>query len=785
MPDDTNNETYATEVLIPAGMAADQIGNNDLAQQVVPQQHATILGTQTDGLRVMLGDGREVPLLRRAHGRQATVLSLTATTEEIRDAPSERILARGRWVSVPRPTGRDQVRDSYLDAFRFRDPDTGKELRPPQAGAVHSVLGYWTTAPTEPATVVMPTGTGKTDTMISIFAATRPELLLVVVPSDALRTQIGSKFESMGVLPGLGLLAPEALPLVVGQIKHRFADAAEAEAFAAACNVVIATPQVLTDAGDGAAAFLAECTHLFVDEAHHVAAATWQTIRDRFDGKPVVQFTATPFREDGRHLGGRVIYAFPLREAQAQGYFSRINYLSVPDLGQHDRAIAERAVRQLREDLNNGYDHVLMARVSRVGRADDLLPIYRSIAPDLNPVLMHSNANAGDRRTAVTAMRDRTSRIIVCVNMLGEGFDLPELKVAAIHDPHKSIGITLQFVGRFARSASGLGDASVVVGRPERDYDPELRKLFAEDADWNRIVRDLSEGAVSSQQEVSDFEEAFGQLPEEVSIRSLFPKMSTVVYKVPGDDDWSPEAILDMFPEDHLLTVPIAINLRDGVAWFVVETRTEVRWADLRTVEEVTYDLYVLYWNEDTRLLYINSTNNDSVHETLAQAVCGPDTEIIKGEQVYRVMGEATRLVPTNIGVLDVRNRSRRFMMLVGANVSEGLPLPGEPTKTQTNIFALGYEHGGRVAIGASLKGRVWSYRVADNLKQWVDWCDDTGRRLLDDTISIENVIRNFVRPQILETRPETVVIGLEWHWSLYENVSEGRAGSTTTRPTS
>ena len=47
-----------------------------------------------------------------------------------------------------------------------------------QLGAVHSVLGYWTTAGPDPATVEMPTGTGKTDTMIGLLAALpipRPE----------------------------------------------------------------------------------------------------------------------------------------------------------------------------------------------------------------------------------------------------------------------------------------------------------------------------------------------------------------------------------------------------------------------------------------------------------------------------------------------------------------------------------------------------------------------------------------------------------------------------------
>ena len=68
---------------------------------------------------------------------------------------------------------------------------------------------------------------------------------------------------------------------------------------------------------------------LFVDEAHHVAAPSWRQMRDLFAERPVVQFTATPYREDGKRLGGRIIYEFPLREAQAEGYFAEIDYTSV------------------------------------------------------------------------------------------------------------------------------------------------------------------------------------------------------------------------------------------------------------------------------------------------------------------------------------------------------------------------------------------------------------------------------------------------------------------------
>ncbi|WP_235819678.1 hypothetical protein [Caldifermentibacillus hisashii] len=36
--------------------------------------------------------------------------------------------------------------------------------------------------------------------------------------------------------------------------------------------------------------------------------------------------------------------------------------------------------------------------------------------------------------------------------MFGEGIDIPNLKIAAIHDKYKSLPITLQFIGRFART---------------------------------------------------------------------------------------------------------------------------------------------------------------------------------------------------------------------------------------------------------------------------------------------------------------------------------------------
>ncbi|HUZ59245.1 MAG TPA: hypothetical protein VMU83_10720 [Hanamia sp.] len=59
----------------------------------------------------------------------------------------------------------------------------------------------------------------------------------------------------------------------------------------------------------------------------------------------------------------------------------------------------------------------------------------------------------------------------VCVDMLGEGFDLPNLKIAAFHNIRKSLPITIQLAGRFTRTKfdENLGVASIVVNLKDAD----------------------------------------------------------------------------------------------------------------------------------------------------------------------------------------------------------------------------------------------------------------------------------------------------------------------------
>lgn len=114
-----------------------------------------------------------------------------------------------------------------------------------------------------------------------------------------------------------------------------------------------------------------------------------------------------------------------------------------------------------------------------------------------------------------------------------------------------------------------------------------------------------------------------------------------------------------------------------------------MKWGELQTVEEVSYHLYVIYWDSTRGLLYINSSNKSSIHQELAEAVAGANTRRVTGEAVYRVMAGLARLVPTNVGVLDTRNRNRRFSFHVGADVSEGFSIAETQTKTKIQHIRL------------------------------------------------------------------------------------------------
>ncbi|HGW8356063.1 TPA: DEAD/DEAH box helicase [Acinetobacter baumannii] len=629
-------------------------------------------------------------------------------------------------------------------------------LRPPQLGGIFAALGYERSDEKNAVTIVMPTGTGKTETILSIVVAGKFKKTLVIVPSDALREQTKTKFVELGLLRGLGLIRPDTLNPVVSTIKHGITDKEELDKILNA-NVLIASAaslskfsKVLFDK------LINECTHLIVDEAHHVTASTWARIKSQFKDKSVFQFTATPFRSDGSRVEGKIIFNYPLKRAQEEGYFKPIIFYPVREFIEEkaDETIAKQAISLLREDLENGFDHIVMARASSMKRAKEIFNIY-SKEKDLKPVLIDSKTK--NKTEVLKAIRNREHKIIVCVNMLGEGFDLPQLKISAIHDPHKSINVMLQFTGRFTRTTKNVGDAKFIANIANTSVNESLEELYKEDSDWNTVISSISSRKIKNEKEYQAFREEFSE-PSKLLDLGLTPSISTTIYKMKFAK-WRPERFSE-FGSKQFQIVDSVINDEQNTLVFSVKSYLPVGWTSSRELFDESWDLYIAFYDKNTDLLFIHSSSKDGLVKRLVQLIA-EDAIQVQGEYIFRALANLKRLKLQNVG-LNKNKKGLRYSMHTGTEINDQIPDIEANRATKSNIFGKGYENGQLVSVGCSYKGKIWAMD-SNSLDQWIAWCKGIGTKILDDTIDTNDVMKTAMQTEELEEFPNIRVLAVEW----------------------
>lgn len=136
------------------------------------------------GFTVQLPEGDHLLVVDRKYRELANVPEPVALWHP--DGPLRWTYARTRVISeddlIERRGRCERVRRSWHEAFSFREQryQDGQEtpgLRTPQIGAVHAVIAHWKVG-NDPATIVMPTGTGKTETMLALLVCEQLERLL-------------------------------------------------------------------------------------------------------------------------------------------------------------------------------------------------------------------------------------------------------------------------------------------------------------------------------------------------------------------------------------------------------------------------------------------------------------------------------------------------------------------------------------------------------------------------------------------------------------------------------
>lgn len=653
---------------------------------------------------------------------------------------------------------------------------TEKSLRPAQIGAIHSLLSHWSLE-NGVATVVLPTGTGKTETMLLTSIVTQAIKTLVIVPTIDLKEQIFEKFQNWGMLRELGVIPYNFKNPKIIALEKTITTDEDIDVINSA-EVVITTPALLARSPIKLHNKLQKLfSNVYFDEAHHVKAREWDLLKKLFKTSRIVQFTATPYRHDRQPIEGKVVFNYPLSQALKDKCFSKISLIAVDERHpkKKDLAIAQAAVEKLIADRKKGWkNHRIMVRANRLEKATELLALYQSCFPDERITLVHSDSP--QRKRIIEDIKRDMYDIVICVDMLKEGFDYPNFKIAAVHGMHKSISVLLQFIGRFTRTQEGLGDASFIVNYAEENMSLELENLFQEGTGWEHVISQIADARKAQAESLLSFLQGcqpyagFDSPDITLNPKLVYPALSCVCFHA-DKVDWL--KFKDAFNINRYAISQPYFNQLENVFYFTTQSRDKVKWARSDKFRDQTWGLIVLHYDISTKLLYLGYSDKLLDIENLIKKISLDTAVQIKDDNVFKAFHNIKRLSIVHAGIFKPANHLHRYSRLSGADVTAELSKWKEGNRCKKSDFVgIGFKEGKPISIGASIKGKVWSPSKAADLKEWKEWCINIGKVITDPNIDANQILEDSAEKIQLEEYPDNmVVLGTDWAEDLYEKI--------------
>ncbi len=380
----------------------------------------------------------------------------------------------------------------------FKESNGVPALYKNQVAAVGAAMSHFSTK-SDPALIAMPTGTGKTAVMIILSYAFKANKVLVITPSMLVREQITKQFKNPELLTRKGIIGGDNILPNVYELTGIENDPNRWTTIIAENDVVVGIPGTI-DQIDNIETTIGKDTFdlVFVDEAHHSRAKSWISILRKFSSAKQILLTATPFRRDKKDIKARLIYNYPLKQAFEEKLFSKINLVAVNTANVTSEDEKNIRIAKAAETVYNArqhQDHKIIIRTDRKSSAVHLLELY-SQQTNLKLNVIHSKLGDRTVRSRIKGLTSGELDGIICVDMMGEGYDFPALKIAAVHIPHKSLAITLQFVGRISRTNTEEGNTATVVAG-EHEFKIDSHQLYKTDSrDWSIILPDLHKAKI-------------------------------------------------------------------------------------------------------------------------------------------------------------------------------------------------------------------------------------------------------------------------------------------------
>ena len=615
-------------------------------------------------------------------------------------------------------------------------PMTDPGLRRSQVGAIHAISSFFTIKK-EPSIVVMPTGSGKTAVMMMSPFVLNSSRVLVITPSRLVRNQIAEEFKSLSTLNDIGVLTEKIDSPKVKEVENKLNSDSQWENLRE-FDVVVVSPN---SSSPGIEDIPYPPNDLFdlilVDEAHHSRARTWEDLLNSFpdDKTKKVLFTATPFRRDQRSLNGKLVYNYPISLAVEDEIFGEIEYLSVDDSGvvNEDVNIATASEQVFLEDRKNGFEHLLMVRTDSKKKAKELQKIYNENT-ELNLQLVHSGHSYTHIKSVIKKLKNQELDGVICVDMLGEGFDLPQLKIAAIHSPHKSLAITLQFIGRFARTKGNKIGKAKFLALPST-VKGTLDRLYVEGADWKKLITELSESKIEEEivtrEVIESFEEPTEIDPdfENFSLYSLKPLLHVKVFQLSDDID------LNCDLPTSFEVVFRKTSFDEAVDVFITKDSYKPKWSLSEHFIGYEYNLFIVYFDKASKLLFINSTNkNNIIYEAVAHSYSKSVAYPLSLDKVDKVLLNLEDFGFFNIGMRNnlLKSNAESYRIITGPSPHKSISRIDARSYHRGHIFGSAKENGNNVTIGYSSSSKVWS-NTYQRIPQLLLWCKQLAIRIKSD----------------------------------------------------
>jgi len=191
---------------------------------------------------------------------------------------------------------------------------------------------------------------------------------------------------------------------------------------------------------------------LIFDEAHHVAAPSYGSIRKAYPEARLLGLTATPERSDGVGLGDAfdemLVAALP-SELTADGYLVKCDVVGPGRRREHLALSPVEAIERFAPERR------VIVFCSSIWHA-------RSVAEKAGGLCIEAKLGHAKRAEALAAFSRGDIRVLTNVYCLTEGWDCPEAEVCVIARGCTSTATYLQMVGRVLRPCAGKTSALVV-----------------------------------------------------------------------------------------------------------------------------------------------------------------------------------------------------------------------------------------------------------------------------------------------------------------------------------